>query len=237
METVMFLFPQLNVFGPKEEPYYKIIKSGESEVVKRENNSRAKEKRNRLSLLLQKSEYNENDDSSNKAEKSPKSTRDSSCECLKWSESLQTLLFHKDGLHAFSNFLRMEFSDENIDFWLACEDYKKTKQSCKLPPKAKKIYEEFIQTDAPKEVNLDARTKEITANNMRNPCFTSFNLAQSAIYNLMEQDSYPRFLKSESYLDMFKYNQLVSNPHRRRSRSFNNCSEFKEARADFTFSL
>lgn len=36
---------------------------------------------------------------------------------------------------------------------MACEDYKKTKSPVKMAEKAKKIYEEFIQTEAPKEVS------------------------------------------------------------------------------------
>lgn len=36
---------------------------------------------------------------------------------------------------------------------MACEDYKKTKSPVKMAEKARKIYEEFIQTEAPKEVS------------------------------------------------------------------------------------
>lgn len=56
-----------------------------------------------------------------------------------------------DGLCLFRAFLISEFSEENIAFYLACEDYKGTKSS-KLAPKAKKIYDEFICSDAPREV-------------------------------------------------------------------------------------
>lgn len=58
-----------------------------------------------------------------------------------------------DGLASFRSFLRSEFSEENAEFWVACEDYKKTKSPVKMAEKAKKIYEEFIQTEAPKEVS------------------------------------------------------------------------------------
>lgn len=58
-----------------------------------------------------------------------------------------------DGLASFRSFLRSEFSEENVEFWVACEDYKKTKSPMKMAEKAKKIYEEFIQTEAPKEVS------------------------------------------------------------------------------------
>lgn len=57
-----------------------------------------------------------------------------------------------DGLASFKSFLKSEFSEENLEFWIACEDFKKTKSPAKMAEKAKKIYEEFIQTEAPKEV-------------------------------------------------------------------------------------
>jgi len=56
-------------------------------------------------------------------------------------------------LAAFRTFLKSEFSEENVEFWLACEDFKKTKSSTQIISKAQKIYSDFIQTDAPKEVN------------------------------------------------------------------------------------
>jgi regulator of G-protein signaling len=57
-----------------------------------------------------------------------------------------------DGLASFKSFLKSEFSEENLEFWIVCEDYKKIKSPVKMAEKAKQIYEEFIQTEAPKEV-------------------------------------------------------------------------------------
>ena len=57
-----------------------------------------------------------------------------------------------DGLASFQSFLKSEFSEENLEFWIACEDFKKTRSPDKIAEKAKKIYEEFIRTEAPKEV-------------------------------------------------------------------------------------
>lgn len=60
-----------------------------------------------------------------------------------------------DGLATFRNFLKSEYSDENIEFWLTCEDYKKIKSSFRMSSKAKKIYEQFIKAESPKEVSLN----------------------------------------------------------------------------------
>lgn len=61
-------------------------------------------------------------------------------------------LLSADGLNAFRSFLQSEFSDENVEFWMSCEDFKKTKDPVKMAAKAKKIYEDFIQAEGPREV-------------------------------------------------------------------------------------
>lgn len=56
-------------------------------------------------------------------------------------------------MEIFQAFLKSEVSDENIEFWLVCEDYKKIKSSFRMSSRAKKIYEQFIKAESPKEVN------------------------------------------------------------------------------------
>lgn len=52
------------------------------------------------------------------------------------------------------------------------------------------------------QVNLDSCTREETSRNMLEPTITCFDEAQKKIFNLMEKDSYRRFLKSRFYLDL-----------------------------------
>lgn len=52
----------------------------------------------------------------------------------------------------FEDFLRTEYSEENLLFWLACEDYKKITSETKMMVAAKRIYTEFVQVDAPRQV-------------------------------------------------------------------------------------
>ncbi|XP_008293718.1 regulator of G-protein signaling 8 [Stegastes partitus] len=123
-------------------------------------------------------------------------------EVVRWSESFEQLISHKYGLPAFRTFLKTEFSDENIEFWMACEEYKKIKSSAKLVSKANKIFKEFIDVQAPREINLDYRTRERTKQSLSDPKPNSLNEAQAKIYSLMEKDSYPRFLRSKMYQDI-----------------------------------
>lgn len=62
--------------------------------------------------------------------------------------------FVSDGLAAFRAFLRTEFSEENLEFWLACEEYKKIKSQSKMASKAKKIFAEYIAIQSCKEVRV-----------------------------------------------------------------------------------
>uniref|UniRef100_A0A7M4F825 Regulator of G-protein signaling 16 n=1 Tax=Crocodylus porosus TaxID=8502 RepID=A0A7M4F825_CROPO len=107
-----------------------------------------------------------------------------------------------NGLSAFYTFLKTEFSEENLEFWLACEDYKKTRSKSKLVSKANRIFEEFIQNEAPREVNIDHETRELTRKNLTGATSACFDEAQAKTRTLMEKDSYPRFLKSTSYRKM-----------------------------------
>uniref|UniRef100_A0A8C8S0T6 Regulator of G-protein signaling 1 n=1 Tax=Pelusios castaneus TaxID=367368 RepID=A0A8C8S0T6_9SAUR len=133
----------------------------------------------------------------------------SAAEVMEWSQSLEKLLANQSGQGAFREFLKSEFSEENIEFWLACEDYKKTK-SDHLQGKAEKIYEEFVQIDATKQINIDHHTREMTAKKAQDPTSTSFDEAQKTVYVLMERDSYPRFLKSKAYLNLLRKLQANS---------------------------
>uniref|UniRef100_A0A8B9MQS9 Regulator of G-protein signaling 8 n=1 Tax=Accipiter nisus TaxID=211598 RepID=A0A8B9MQS9_9AVES len=113
-------------------------------------------------------------------------------EATRWADSFDVLLSHKYGLAAFRAFLKTEFSEENLEFWLACEDFKKTRSAAKLASKAQRIFEEFIDVQAPREVNIDFQTRELTRRNMQEPSLSCFDQAQGKVHSLMEKDSYPR---------------------------------------------
>ncbi|KAI1236497.1 Regulator of G-protein signaling 8, partial [Lamprotornis superbus] len=120
------------------------------------------------------------------------------------------------GLAAFRAFLKTEFSEENLEFWLACEDFKKTRSAAKLASKAQRIFEEFIDVQAPREVgteytgkwvNIDFQTRELTRRNVQEPSLSCFDQAQGKVHSLMEKDSYPRFLRSKIYTDLLSQTQ------------------------------
>ncbi|XP_077573278.1 regulator of G-protein signaling 5-like [Stigmatopora nigra] len=166
---------------------------------------RAKEIKSKLGVFLQKPEnaidiivpYPEKTEK--KPEKLQKPSRE---EAAQWRESLDRVLNNSYGLSTFRAFLQSEFSDENIEFWMACEDFKKIKNPVKMATKAKMIYEDFIQSEGPKEVNIDHFTKDVTLRNFVDLSPETFNLAQKRIHALMEKDSFGRFLRSEQYQEL-----------------------------------
>ena len=63
------------------------------------------------------------------------------------------LCIFTDGQCLFRAFLQREFSEENVEFWLAVEEFRNTNPS-KLQMKAHKIYNDFIVMQSPKEVKF-----------------------------------------------------------------------------------
>uniref|UniRef100_A0A452HEZ9 Regulator of G-protein signaling 8 n=1 Tax=Gopherus agassizii TaxID=38772 RepID=A0A452HEZ9_9SAUR len=130
-----------------------------------------------------------------------------SCNCNLWRTVIEPAVEKPhdqqlNGVAAFRAFLKTEFSEENLEFWLACEEFKKTRSTTKLASKAHRIFEEFIDVQAPREVNIDFQTREVTRNNVQEPSLSCFDQAQGKVHSLMEKDSYPRFLRSKIYTDL-----------------------------------
>ncbi|XP_010893431.1 regulator of G-protein signaling 21-like [Esox lucius] len=129
-------------------------------------------------------------------------TKDPLEEAETWGESVDKLLGCKSGQAAFREFLKSEYSEENILFWLACEEYKNIKSLPEMISSANRIYSEFVKCEAPKQINIDCGTRENITKNISQPSLTSFDTAQKLIYSLMAKDCYPRFLKSDIYQDV-----------------------------------
>ncbi|XP_065600542.1 regulator of G-protein signaling 13 [Cyrtonyx montezumae] len=120
-------------------------------------------------------------------------------EVLQWSQSFEKLITSKHGPGIYKIYLKTEHSDENIEFWLACEAYKKITSQRKRTYVARRLFTNYIQTQAPKEINIDSPVKKLIIRNMQEPTESCFDEAQRIVYMQMERDSYPRFLESKFY--------------------------------------
>jgi regulator of G-protein signaling len=110
----------------------------------------------------------------------------------------------RNGRKLFCEFLRSEFSEENLLFWLACEDLREEQNSERVKEKARQIYEDYVSVLSPKEVSLDCRARDIIGKNMTNPTNHAFDEAQLQIYTLMQRDSYPRFINSKTFCGLLE---------------------------------
>jgi regulator of G-protein signaling len=128
-----------------------------------------------------------------------------------WQRGLDTLLSDTYGLAKFTEFLKKEFSHENIYFWCACERYRLlAADGAERLSAARGILERHLEAGAAEPVNVDWTVRadsgqKLTAATAECPPPPDlFLAAQRQIYNLMKFDSYPRFLKSAVYADCLK---------------------------------
>ncbi|CAF1118167.1 unnamed protein product [Rotaria sp. Silwood1] len=121
-----------------------------------------------------------------------------------WAVGFEKLLNDEIGLHVFTEFLKKEFSQENIQFWTECEKLKKLSDQDEIRTKANSIWSTYLHDtdDGSCRINIDSRTRQECQQSLLNkPNAHIFEKAQSQIFQLMKLDSYTRFLKSNMYKD------------------------------------
>ncbi|XP_068443447.1 regulator of G-protein signaling 12-like isoform X3 [Clinocottus analis] len=117
-----------------------------------------------------------------------------------WAACFERLLQDPVGVRYFSEFLKKEFSEENILFWQACEYFGHVPAADKkqLSQRAGEIYNSFLSSKATMPVNIDSQA-QLADDVLTSPRPDMFKTQQLQIFNLMKFDSYSRFLKSSIY--------------------------------------
>ncbi|XP_061564827.1 regulator of G-protein signaling 9-like [Cololabis saira] len=121
----------------------------------------------------------------------------------RWTLSFSELLADPRGRDDFRYFLKKEFSGENLAFWEGCEDLK-WGAAGGMKEKAEHIYKTFLTRGAPRWINIDGKTMEVTVKGLKHPHRYVLSPAQTHIYMLMKKDSYGRYLKSQVFKDTQK---------------------------------
>jgi len=123
-----------------------------------------------------------------------------------WAADFDKLLADEAGLQTFAEYLKKEFSHENIYFWCACQKYKSiTESGVDRLRIARDIMERHLDPGATEPVNVDSAARSSTQENLSQasnelpPDLHLFTEAQAQIYSLMKFDSFTRFLKSDIY--------------------------------------
>ncbi|NWZ84300.1 RGS14 protein, partial [Poecile atricapillus] len=119
---------------------------------------------------------------------------------VSWAESFETLLQDRVAVTYFTEFLKKEFSAENVYFWQACERFQQIPASDtqQLAQEARRIYDEFLSSHSVSPVNIDKQAW-MGEDMLATPSPDMFRIQQLQIFNLMKFDSYTRFVKSPLY--------------------------------------
>ncbi|KAJ8725770.1 hypothetical protein PYW08_003953 [Mythimna loreyi] len=136
----------------------------------------------------------------------------------RWAVSIDELVSDPTGLQEFTSFLRKEYSHENIRFWLAVMDLRRssTKQ---IPKKLEDIYEEFLKPGAPCEINIDGATAERVTEGLRSGSRYALDHAAEHVYGLLlKKDCYPRFVRSDHFQRLLTEGRNV---HQKKAKFFN----------------
>ncbi|XP_026176469.1 regulator of G-protein signaling 12-like isoform X2 [Mastacembelus armatus] len=122
-----------------------------------------------------------------------------------WATCFERLLQDPVGVRYFSEFLKKEFSEENILFWQACEYFSHVPATDKkqLSQRAGEIYNSFLSSKATMPVNIDSQA-QLADDVLTSPWPDMFKTQQLQIFNLMKFDSYSRFLKSSLYQECMR---------------------------------
>lgn len=120
-------------------------------------------------------------------------------------------LVNEENIEVFSEFLKLQFCQENINFWLECEQFKTlfnravpTKQL--IRSRALKIFKQYLGFEAKQPVNVNYECLQAVEKCLSSPTENLFDEAQLEVFNLMRTDCYPRFCKQYK-----KRNQQLNN--------------------------
>ncbi|XP_074866937.1 axin-1 [Carettochelys insculpta] len=127
---------------------------------------------------------------------------------LKWAESLHSLLDDQDGINLFRTFLKQEDCADLLDFWFACSGFRKLEPCLSNEEKrlklAKAIYKKYILDNN----GIVSRQIKPATKSFIKDCVMKlqidpdmFDQAQTEIQCMIEDNTYPLFLKSDIYLE------------------------------------
>jgi hypothetical protein len=148
----------------------------------------------------------------------------SSLENVKYGMNLEHVLEIPIGVLLFEKFLKREFSDENLYFWIAASTFEYLYH--KLPPqqilsKASDLIRVFVDNQASKQINIIGKTRAAILNFQKNNIETKISensaekikpdfsqlysiikIAQDEVFEMMSKDSFVRFKKSDLFLEL-----------------------------------
>lgn len=118
------------------------------------------------------------------------------------------------GLAFFKRFLRTQFAEENLFFWLEVAEFKAghfaapstgtvlmvapgTSPTELMEMRARRLYEKYIVPGAKFEINLPSKIRQLVSDRIKDNAFelNMFDECQNEIYALLSMDTFKRFLE------------------------------------------
>uniref|UniRef100_A0A1I7SQN5 RGS domain-containing protein n=1 Tax=Bursaphelenchus xylophilus TaxID=6326 RepID=A0A1I7SQN5_BURXY len=127
---------------------------------------------------------------------SPQSMPDSATDDQK--VDLEKLLKSETARAPFQNFLQQQFCIENLNFYLAVEEYRKLRDANKRSEFGRHIYERHFTPNSIEPVNIDNATSKGIIECIQNENYSEemYDVAQYQIFHLLKYDVWPRYLNS-----------------------------------------
>ncbi len=102
-----------------------------------------------------------------------------------WGSAFEKLLEDPAGLHTFAEFLKKEFSAENIYFWTSCERYRQL-DDAERSREAIQIFSKHLGVGAPEPVNVDSQARTTAQEHLQKAEKDLFMQVLFILYNVFK---------------------------------------------------
>lgn len=150
----------------------------------------------------------------------PNSFSEFTLRLLQGSSELKHLLSHSLGMQTFRSFMKQNFAEENVDFWVSVNEFKNSEENQEeTRNRASNIFDIYCKDGAKCQVNLPFEMLSHIEKSLSEPLIhrNIFDESMNEIYKLMVRDNYARFKQSSEFVDFFKYLGILLEKERRPS--------------------
>eukprot|EP01129_Flabellula_baltica_P012666 TRINITY_DN5745_c0_g1_i1.p1 TRINITY_DN5745_c0_g1~~TRINITY_DN5745_c0_g1_i1.p1 ORF type:complete len:178 (+),score=50.79 TRINITY_DN5745_c0_g1_i1:13-546(+) len=121
--------------------------------------------------------------------------------------SLDSILSYYPAAYTFRDFLHSIQCSENLAFWLEVEDYRSMSHdpqfAAQRKQRAELIWNMFLSPGSQREVNVDEDVRQEIMNAIESDTLDGsiFDRSQDWVSYMMESDSVPKFIRSETFIE------------------------------------
>lgn len=119
-----------------------------------------------------------------------------------WRASFKELLDDQKGRELFNRWLVKEMAAENLRFYIECEKLDEIQSRIEFYETASNLASKYIETGSSHELNINEKIRnsilsQLKNSNSENLDVTIFDAAKKAVFNMMRNDAYLKFINSD----------------------------------------